>query len=158
VLDKIVLERDSFKASPTSQKSWLLDRLNKALSWYNGWRQGLLRKPRCAGAVAWAAVSVADLITLVTRAPDMEDPIRIGVPVCNLPIVGRPNTRRARNAINNAADDLRGREGQADVQPSKRQRKAAVEASAERTPSRRMICGKPNQASKRLSQRLRARR
>ena len=156
MLDKIVLERDSFKASPTSQKSWLLDRLNKALSWYNGWRQGLLLKPRCAGAVAWAAVSVADLITLVTRAPDMEDPIRIGVPVCNLPIVGRPNTRRARNAIIAATDDLRGRE--ADVQPSKRQRKAAVEASAERTPSRRMICGKPNQASKRLSQRLRARR
>ena len=151
MLDKIVMERDSFKTSPTSQKSWLLDRLNKALSWYNGWRQGLLRKPRCTGAVAWAAVSVADLITLVTRAPDMEDPIRIGVPVCNLPIVGRPNTRRARNATNSAADDLRGRE--ADVQPSKRQRKAAVEASAERT-----ICGKPNQASNRLSQRLRARR
>ena len=69
MLDKIVMERDSFKTSPTSQKSWLLDRLNKALSWYNGWRQGLLLKPRCAGAVAWAAVSVADLITLVTRGP-----------------------------------------------------------------------------------------
>ena len=147
MLDKIVRERDSFKASPT--KGWLLDQLKKAWTAYSVWRQGLLQKPRCAGAIKWVAGSVAELITLVNQVPDMEDPILIGVSMCNLPIVGRPNTRRARhmrNAGNAAADDSRARE--ADAEQRKRQRKAAVAALAE--PTRRggrTICGTPNQAS-----------
>jgi hypothetical protein len=82
VLNKIVVERDSFKAeaTPTSNNCKLLDRLDKACTAYNKWRLGLLQNPRCAGAVNWVAVTVPDLLTLINRAPDMTDSILIGVP------------------------------------------------------------------------------
>ena len=80
MLNKIVQERDSFKAAPTSNNCKLLDRLNKACTAYNNWRLGLLQKPRCAGAVKWAVVTVQDLLTMINLAPDMTDPILKGIP------------------------------------------------------------------------------
>jgi hypothetical protein len=83
VLNKIAEERDSFKkaeGTPTTENCRLLDRLDKACTAYNQWRLELRRKPRCAGAVKWAAVTVPQLLTYIKQPPDMKDPIFIGVP------------------------------------------------------------------------------
>ena len=83
MLNKIAEERDYFKnaeGTPTRENCMLLDRLHKACTAYNKWRLGLRQKPRCAGAVNWAAVTVPQLLTYIKQPPDMKDPIFIGVP------------------------------------------------------------------------------